>query len=115
MDQLISGIVDLTVVPLGNGIGWMASSGILALVFAGLWIALGAGILMSQGSLESAWSWIRSLPILIQLGAWLLFLPVMAGMWVWEQAWPVAVRVLLLAGLAGWNILVLLPKSAGRP
>jgi ABC-type amino acid transport system permease subunit len=71
----------------------------------------------SQGSLDQAWTWIRGLPLLVQILAWLLFLPVMAGLWVWETTWPVLVRVVLILGLAGWNLLVFLPKAltAARP
>jgi hypothetical protein len=39
-----------------------------------------------------------------------LFLPVMAGLWVWETTWPLVLRVMIIVGLAGWNLLVLLPR-----
>ncbi|HXI46063.1 MAG TPA: hypothetical protein VNH13_07165, partial [Candidatus Acidoferrales bacterium] len=69
------------------------------------------GIVFSQGSVDQAWEWIRSLPLLVQAVVWLLFLPVTAGMWVWESAWPLIVRVVLVVGLAGFNILVFLPRT----
>ena len=112
MEQLISGFVNFTVVPMANLIGWMASTGVLAVIFAVLWVALGAGIVLSQGTVDEAWRWIGSLPLALQLVAWLLFLPVMAGMWIWESAWPLVVRAILVLGLAGWNILVMIPRAA---
>jgi hypothetical protein len=35
----------------------------------------------------------------------------MAGLWIWESTWPVAVRLLLVAGIAGWNLLIFLPRA----
>jgi hypothetical protein len=114
MDQLITTIVNFTVVPLGNAIGWMASSGVLLIVFAIAWIAFGAAIVWSQGSLDAAWTWLRDQNILIQGLVWLLFLPVTAGLWIWETGWPFLLRIVLVAGLAGWSILMFLPKAAPK-
>jgi hypothetical protein len=36
----------------------------------------------------------------------------MAGLWIWESTWPLIVRIVLVASLAGWNLLILLPKAA---
>jgi hypothetical protein len=113
----MDGVIETLASGLGNGIGWMAEHGILFVVFAALWVAFGAALIWSQGSLDQAWATIRGLPLIVQLGVWLLFLPVMAGLWVWETAWPLLLRVLVIAGLAGWNLLVFLPKAvqAARP
>jgi hypothetical protein len=113
----MDGVIETLASGLGNGIGWMAEHGILFVVFAALWVAFGAALIWSQGSLDQAWATIRGLPLIVQLGVWLLFLPVMAGLWIWETAWPLLLRVLVIAGLAGWNLLVFLPKAvqAARP
>jgi hypothetical protein len=110
-------IIDTVATGLGTSIGWLASSGILFLAFAALWVAFGVALVGSQGSLDQAWATIRDLPLVVQALAWLLFLPVMAGMWVWETAWPLVARLVVIVGLAGWNLLVLLPRAtpAGRP
>lgn len=85
------------------------------MVFGGLWVAFGAGIILSQGSVDAAWHWLGDLRLVLQAIVWLLFLPVTAGLWIWEQAWPFAIRLVLDAGLAGWSILMFLPKAAGKP
>jgi ABC-type amino acid transport system permease subunit len=74
-------------------------------------------LVLSQGSLDDAWATIRGLPLIVQIVVWLLFLPVMAGLWIWETTWPLVVRVLLIVSLAGWNLLVFLPRAlqAARP
>lgn len=33
------------------------------------------------------------------------------GLWIWETTWPLIVRVVLTAGIAGWNLLVFLPRG----
>lgn len=92
---------------LGDGIGFLADKGILFVVFALIWIAFGVGLVASQGSLDAAWQWVRDLPWLAQGLVWLLFLPVMIGLWIWESSWALILRVALIVSLAGWTLLVL--------
>jgi len=80
-------------------------------VFALLWLAFGVALVWSQGSIDAAWTWVRSLPLVLQGFAWILFLPVMAGLWIWESGWPTLVRLTLVLGIAGWNLLVFLPRA----
>jgi ABC-type amino acid transport system permease subunit len=96
---------------LGNGVGWLAEHGVLFGIFALIWVAFGAGLILSQGSLHEAWQAIRGLPLIVQAMVWLLFLPVMIGLWVWETTWPLVVRLVLVLGIAGWNLMVFLPRT----
>jgi hypothetical protein len=100
---------------LGNGVAWMAESGVLFVIFAIVWIAFGAALILSQGSVDQAWAAIQSLPLPIQILVWVLFLPVMVAMWAWEQTWPVLVRLALVIGIGAWNLLVFLPRAAAKP
>lgn len=113
MEQVINTLAS----GLGNSIALLAETGVLFVVFAVLWVAFGAAVIWSQGSLDAAWQWVRSLPLLLQGLVWLLFLPVVIGLWVWETTWPLIVRLVLVAGIAGWNLLIFLPRAlqAGRP
>ena len=97
---------------LGDSIGWMADHGVLFAMFAIIWVAFGAALIWSQGSLDQAWTTINGLPLLLRIVAWLLFLPVMAGLWVWETSWPLIVRLTGVVAIAGWNLLVFLPRAA---
>ena len=98
----------------GTGIGrfaeFLATSGAAFLIFAGLWVAFGVGLVWSQGSVTAAWEWVRSLPLLVQLLIWVLFLPVVAGLWVWETTWPVVLRLLIVTGLASWSLYMFFPR-----
>jgi hypothetical protein len=86
-------------------------------LFAVLWVAFAVGLIWSQGSLDQTWESIRGLPIVVQAVVWLLFLPVVAGLWVWESTWPVIVRLVLVAGIGFWNLYIFFPRSmaAVRP
>ena len=107
MERLIESVAT----GLGNAIGWMAESGVLFLVFAAIWVAFGAALVFSQGSIDQAWEAIRGLPWLVQALVWLLLLPVMIGLWAWETSWPLVIRLTVVIGVAGWSLLVLLPKG----
>jgi hypothetical protein len=104
-------IIETVASGFGNGIGWAAEHGVLFVVFAVVWAAFAAGLIWSQGSLDEAWSTVRSLPIVVQVIAWVLLLPVMAGLWVWETSWPLIVRLAVVLGIAGWNLLIFLPRA----
>jgi hypothetical protein len=97
---------------IGNSVAWLAEHGVLFGIFALIWIAFGAGLILSQGSLDPAWQAIRGLPLIVQALVWLLFLPVMLGLWIWETTWPLVVRLMLVVGIAGWNLMVFLLRAA---
>ena len=100
---------------LGNSVGWLAEHGVLFAFFAVLWVAFGAALIWSQGSLDQAWQAVGGLPLIGQIVVWVLLLPVMAGLWVWETSWPIVLRLVLVLGLAGWNLLMFLPKALQAP
>ena len=107
MDQIIETVAS----GMGNSVAWMAENGVLFVVFAVIWVAFAAGLVWSQGSLDEAWATIRGLPLIVQLVVWVLFLPVMVGLWVWETSWPLVLRLIVVAGIAGWNLLIFLPRA----
>jgi hypothetical protein len=102
---------------MGNTVAFLAETGVLFAIFAVLWAAFGAALILSQGSLDAAWQWVRGMPLIVQGIVWLLFLPVMFGLWVWETTWPLILRLVLIVGVVGWNLIVFLPRAlqAGRP
>ena len=113
MEQLFEAIGN----GLGGAVSWMAEMGVLFTIFAVLWIAFAAAVVWRQGTLDKAWARVQSLPLIVRALVWLLFLPVMVGLWIWERTWPRLVRLVLVFGLAFWNLLVFLPTalSGSRP
>jgi hypothetical protein len=114
MDTLITTLVDGVLVPLMDAlvtpIPFLASSGLLLLAFAALWLAFGVAIARDPARLDAAWTRLRRLPLVVQALAWLALLPVLAALWIWRTGWPRVARLALVAGLAGWNLLVLMPR-----
>ena len=104
-------VIESVATGVGNSVAWLAGSGVLFVVFAILWAGFAVALVFSQGSIDQAWEAIRGLPLLVQALAWLLLLPVMVGLWVWESSWPMVVRLILVIGVAGWNLLIFLPKA----
>ena len=61
--------------------------------------------------LDEVWSAIRDLPLLVEVGVWVAFLPWMLGTAVWASSWPAVVRVLLVLCFAvGWTV-VSIPRE----
>jgi ABC-type amino acid transport system permease subunit len=104
-------IIETLASGLGNSVAWMVENGVLFAIFAIIWVAFGAALIFSQGSIDQAWQTIRGLPLIVQIVVWVLFLPVMIGLWVWETSWPLIVRLVLVVGVAGWNLFMFLPKA----
>jgi hypothetical protein len=79
-------------------------------LFTLLWLGFAATLLFRRELLEKVWRSIRRLPLPVQLLLWLLLLPVMLGLWIWQTSWPVWLRAVLVAGLAWWNVYVFFPR-----
>jgi len=87
-------------------------------LLATLWLAFAAALVASRSSLDLAWNRVVALPLAAKGALWLLTLPVMLGLAVWEGArptgtWPRAVRLLVVAGLAFATLNVFLPRGIG--
>jgi len=79
-------------------------------IFAILWAAFAVALAAGPDRLDAVWSWIGSLPLVLQVLVWLLFLPVVAGLWIWESGWPLVLRLLLVGGLAVVTLYAFAPR-----
>jgi hypothetical protein len=107
MDGILTTLIETLTAP----IPLLASSGILLLVFAGLWLAFAVALVRRADRIDVTWRRIRSWPVVVQAIAWLLFLPVLAGIVVWRTGWPTVARLTVVGGIAAWNLLVFLPPA----
>jgi hypothetical protein len=73
--------------------------GFAVLVVVG-WLAFAYVAFGTPQGLAGAWAAVRALPLVAQLLVWLLLLPWMLALWVFQTGWPLWVRVLLILGLA---------------
>jgi hypothetical protein len=113
MERVLEGSIGLlvgrVVVPVTSTIPILVRTGILLAAFATVWLAFLAAMVGAPGTLDEVSRAIGAWPFVMQLLAWVLLLPVMAGLWVWDTDWPLVVRAGLLVALAAWNLLVMIP------
>lgn len=74
-----------------------------------LWVAFGLALLVSQSSIHDMWSWFSGQSLLLQIPLGIVFLPWVAGMWIWETSWPIGARGVLVGGLAWANVYAFSP------
>jgi hypothetical protein len=110
----IGGGIDLLVrwviVPVTGIIPVLVRTGLLFLLFAALWLGFIAALVANPAVLDAAWDAIVSLPLVVQAVTWLLFLPLMSGLWVWTTDWSLLIRIAIVVAIAGWNLVVFLPR-----
>jgi hypothetical protein len=90
-----------------KGVRWFA-------FMVGMWVALALVAVSRAETLDDIWSWVRDLPLVIEGIVWLLFLPWVLGLAVWESSWDGWLRLLIVSSIAiGWSV-VSLPRKT-RP
>jgi hypothetical protein len=103
-------LVRWVIIPVTGLIPVLLRTGLLFAVFAALWLAFLAALIADPATLASLRAAIESLPLVVQAFAWLLFLPLLGGLWAWTTDWPLVVRAVLVVGLAAWNLVVFFPR-----
>ena len=74
------------------------------IIMIGLWGAFIALAFASPETLNDAWQWARDLAWPFQILVWVVFLPWMIALWVWQADWSFGVRLAIVAVLAvGWS------------
>jgi hypothetical protein len=58
-------------------------------------------LITAPENLDTAWQWIRDLPIILEVVAWVLLLPWMLAYVVWQTSWALWVRIVVVAVLIG--------------
>jgi hypothetical protein len=110
----IVGVVDhlvrWVVLPVTGIIPVLVRTGLLFAGFAALWVGFFVLLAVDPGRLAAISTGLGALPLPLQALAWLLFLPLTAGLWAWSTDWPMVVRLAVVIGVAGWNLLVFLPR-----
>jgi hypothetical protein len=74
-------------------------------IFAMLWVGFAIALVVNREWLDLLWNWVRALPSVVEIIIWLLFLPIMVGLWIWESSWPALVHLLAFAGMVVWTLL----------
>lgn len=74
-------------------------------VFAVLWAGFVIALFVNREWLDMLWNWVQALPSVAKTTVWVLFLPNMVALWIWESSWSGLVRLLAFAGILGWTLL----------
>ena len=110
LDAVIDGFIRWVILPVTGVIPVLVRTGILFLLFAALWVAFVGAIVVRPSLLDEAWAGLGGLPLAAQGVAWLLFLPLTGALWIWSFDWPLVVRVVVVLGIAGWNLRAFAPQ-----
>ncbi|MFO7742795.1 MAG: hypothetical protein R6X31_10840 [Anaerolineae bacterium] len=73
-------------------------------MFAMMWVAFAIALVVNPERLDVLWNWVRALPSVAEIIVWVLFLPGMVGLWIWESSWSALVRLLASAGIVAWTV-----------
>ena len=75
------------------------------LIFLVLWVGFVIALIVNREWLDEIWNWAQTLPLVPKIIVWVLFLPIMVGLWIWESSWPILGRLVGFAGIVAWTLL----------
>jgi hypothetical protein len=75
------------------------------------WVAFGAVLVAAAGSLDGLWDWVRAQALVVQGVMWVLLLPWMAALAIWESSWVLWLRLTAIGGIAGLNLYTFFPRG----
>jgi hypothetical protein len=73
-------------------------------IFAMLWVGFAIALVVNREWLNLLWNWVQALPSVAKIIVWVLFLPGMVGLWIWESSWPDLLRLLAFIGIVVWTL-----------
>ena len=76
-------------------------------VFVMLWVGFAIALAANREWLDLLWNWVQALPWVVRVIVWVVFLPIMVGLWAWESSWPTLVNLLVSGGIVGWTLLAI--------
>lgn len=82
---------------------------ILLVVCTGIWVVFAWALVARPVALDRTWGRIRALPLVAKPAVWVVFLPWLAGLAVWESNWRTpharrnAVALIAIAFIVFWS------------
>ena len=90
-----------------SGLASLAISIAALAVFVAMWVGFAYALVADPGLLDEAWDRLVALSAPVAVVAWVLFLPIAVGLWIWHSSWPPVVGFLLAAGMVAWTLAAL--------
>lgn len=79
-----------------------------------LWVIFGAVLVVDPSRLLDLGQAVRDLPLVVEVVVWILFLPWMVGLWIWQLGWAAWLRVALIVAVAVGGAVVFYPRPRRR-
>lgn len=73
-------------------------------IFAVMWVGFVIALAVNREWLDVLWDWAQALPLVPRILFWVVLLPIMVGLWIWESTWSPLARLVGLAGLVAWTL-----------
>jgi hypothetical protein len=73
-------------------------------VFVLLWVGFVVALIVNREWLDVLWDWTEALPSVPKILVWVIFLPILVGLWIWESSWPTLGRLAGFAGMLVWTL-----------
>ena len=80
-------------------------------LFAVLWLCFAAALAVRPAALDELWAAYRRRGVVVQALGWLLLLPLVAGLLLWERRWHPALRLVLVLAIAVVNLSMFFPRG----
>jgi hypothetical protein len=90
---------------------WLAR--LFWLFFIAIWVALGVLQLVSPDATGQIMTWVGEQVTVVQLAVWIVFLPVMVAVAVWESTLDLWIRLVTLVACLIWTTFGLYPRKDG--
>lgn len=75
------------------------------IIFLVLWIGIVASLAINRQWIDDVWSWVQGIPAVPNILVWILFLPIMVSLWIWESSGSTLGRVFGFGGIVAWTLL----------
>jgi len=74
-------------------------------IFVVLWVGFIIALVMNREWMGVLWNWAQALPLVPKIIVWVMFLPILVGLWIWESSWPTLGRLIGLTSIVAWTLL----------
>jgi hypothetical protein len=73
-------------------------------IFVILWVGFFTALIVNREWLDLLWGWAQALPLVPRIIVWLVFLPVMVLLWIWQSPWSAFGHIAGYTGIVAWTL-----------
>jgi hypothetical protein len=72
-------------------------------IFLVLWGGFVIALIVNREWLDVLWNWAQALPLVPKIIVWVVFLPILVGLWIWESSWSTLGHLVGFVGIVFWT------------